>query len=111
MVFHSSLVASGLIPPQLRMELVLPWRLRSYAEEGGRLSCMCMFMFMFMCIFISSIEAAVTEAAADEAEMMDELLALVAVAVVIVVAAVVVVLTGMMDVSWPISRSSLKVDH
>lgn len=110
MVFHSSLVASGLIPPQLRMELVLPWRLRSYAEEEGRL--WCMFMFMFMCIFISSAEAAVTDAAAaDEAEMMDELLAVVAVAVVIVVAAVVVVLTGMMEVSRPISRSSLKVDH
>lgn len=109
MVFHSSLVASGLIPPQLRMELVLPWRLRSYAEEEGRLSCM--FMFMFMCIFISSAEAAVTDAAADEAEMMDELLAVVAVAVVIVVAAVVVVLTGMIEVSRSISRSSLKVDH
>lgn len=97
MVFHSSLVASGLIPPQLRMELVLPWRLRSYAEEEGRLPC----------IYISSAEAA----AADEVEMMDEVLAVVAVAVVTVVAAVVVVLTGMMEVSWPISRSSLKVDH
>lgn len=49
--------------------------------------------------------------AADEVEMMEELLVVVAVAVVIVVAAVVVVLTGMMKFSWPISRSSLKVDH
>jgi hypothetical protein len=88
------------------MELVLPWRLRSYAEEEGRLS------GMFICIFISSTEAAVADAAAkDETEMTDELLAVVAVAVEIVVAAVVVVLTGMMEVSWPISRSSLKMDH
>lgn len=101
MVFHSSLVASGLIPPQLRIELVLPWRLRSYPEEEGRLSD----------IFISWTEAAEAETAADEVEMMDELLAVVAVAVVIVVAAVVVVFTGMMEFSWPISRSSLKVDH
>lgn len=39
---------------------------------------------------------------------MEELLA---VTVVTVVAAVVVVLMGIMEFSWPISRSSLKVDH
>lgn len=62
-------------------------------------------------MFIFSAEAAVAETATDKVEIKEELLAVVAVAVVIVVAAVVVVFTGMMEVSWPISRSSLKVDH
>lgn len=89
MVFHSSLVASGLMPPQLRTEHVLPWRLRSYSGKEGRRSDMLW-----------------TEAAteADE-EMTEEVLA------VIVVAAVVVVVMGMMELSWPISKSSLMVDH
>jgi hypothetical protein len=53
---------------------------------------------------ISSAEA-VTE---TEEESIEELLA---VAVVTVVAAVVVVLMGIMVFSWPISKSSLMVDH
>lgn len=95
MVFHSSLVASGLMPPQLRTEHVLPWRLRSYAGTEGRRS-----------------DMAWTEAAIEAEEgAMEALLAVVAVAEVMVVAAVVVVLTGMMELSWPISKSSLMVDH
>lgn len=93
MVFHSSLVASGLMPPQLSTEHVLPWRLRSYWGVEGRRSDI---------VWTEGMIEGATEADEDTTE---ELLA------VTVVAAVVMLLMWMIELSWSISRSSLIEDH